>query len=273
MVVQKISQCYASAVRAISSRQNPLVARYRAAASGESDHLLLDGVHLVGEALAARLALEHVFIGAEAIDRPELAALLAALRSGETPLDTASASVLDAVSPLRSPSPIVALTRRDAMPHGVFQHASPFVLVACDIQDPGNLGAMARAAEAAGATGLVVAGSAVDPYGWKALRGSMGSLLRLPIDVFSSVDAAIRAAREHHCRVIATTPRGGTPLFSASLTGPIAILVGGEGAGLPAPLIDDADVRISIPMAAPVESLNAAVTAALILYESKRQRG
>jgi TrmH family RNA methyltransferase len=257
MVVQKISQCYASAVRAISSRQNPLVARYRDAANGESDHLLLAGVHLVGEA----------------IDRPELATLLAALRSGETEIDTASASVMDAVSPLRSPSAIVALTRREAMPHGAFRHAVPFVLVACGIQDPGNLGAMARAAEAAGATGLVVAGSAVDPYGWKALRGSMGSLLRVPVDVSSSADSAVRSARDHGCRVIATTPRGGTPLFSAPLTGPIAILVGGEGAGLPSTLIDDADVQISIPMAAPVESLNAAVTAALFMYEAKRQRG
>lgn len=259
-------------MRAISSRQNPLVARYRAAAGGESDDLLLAGVHLVGEALAARIPLDHVLIAAETIDRPEWATLLAALRSGETPLDTASASVMDAVSPLRSSSAIVAVARRDSMPQGAFRHGSPFVLVACGIQDPGNLGAMARAAEAAGATGLVVAGSAADPYGWKALRGSMGSLLRLPIDVSSTADAAIRNARDHHCRVIATTPRGGTPLFSASLIGPIAILVGGEGAGLPSTLIDDADVRISIPMAAPVESLNAAVTAALILYESKRQR-
>jgi TrmH family RNA methyltransferase len=83
---------------------------------------------------------------------------------------------------------------------------------------------------------------------------------------------AIADARRHGCRIVATSPRDGTPLDDADLSGPLAVLIGGEGPGLPPPLVDAADERVTIPMQAPVESLNAAVTAALILYEARRQR-
>jgi tRNA G18 (ribose-2'-O)-methylase SpoU len=83
---------------------------------------------------------------------------------------------------------------------------------------------------------------------------------------------SIAEARLHGCRVIATVPRGGRPLHEIDLRGPIAILIGGEGQGLTAAVVDAADERVSIPMQAPVESLNAAVTAGLIVYEARRQR-
>ena len=101
----------------------------------------------------------------------------------------------------------------------------------------------------------------------------MGSALRLPV-VLSAVPAdAIADARLHGCRVIATVPRGGRLLHEIDLRGPIAILIGGEGQGLTAAVVDAADERVSIPMQPPVESLNAAVTAGLIVYEARRQRG
>src|SRR6266540_3737442 len=101
----------------------------------------------------------------------------------------------------------------------------------------------------------------------------MGSALRLPVTSRVGVDEAMASARAAGCRVIAATPRGGEPGFSANLSGPIAILIGGEGPGLPSAVIESADVPVTIPMQAPVESLNAAVTAALVLYEARRQRG
>jgi len=99
----------------------------------------------------------------------------------------------------------------------------------------------------------------------------MGSALRLPIGGGDPA-TAIATARQHRCRIVATVPRAGAALFDLDLTGPAAVLVGGEGAGLPAALIDGADARVTIPMQPPVESLNAAVTAAVILYEARRQR-
>jgi TrmH family RNA methyltransferase len=145
-------------------------------------------------------------------------------------------------------------------------------VIAIDVQDPGNLGSIVRVAEAGGADGLVAAGACADPFGWKALRGSMGSALRLPTAVQLDPARAVADAQRHGCRVVATVPRDGRSVFDVDYRGPVAILVGGEGAGLPRSIIEAADERVTIPMAAPVESLNAAVAAALIVYEVRRQR-
>ena len=99
----------------------------------------------------------------------------------------------------------------------------------------------------------------------------MGSALRLPIASAHAADA-VAEAKGHGCRVLAAVPRRGTPLFDLDLTGPVAVLIGGEGAGLAESLVTAADDRFTIPMAAAVESLNAAVTAAVVLYEAHRQR-
>lgn len=261
-------------VKRITSRQNPLVARYRAVGRGDERNLiLLDGLHLVGEAETAGLHFHHALVAGEAIDRREVQALVARLEARDVEVATASAPVMAAASPVRSSSPIVALVERPAhLEERFFAGPSPLVLIACEVQDPGNVGAIARVAEAGGASGLIVAGACADPFGWKALRGSMGSALRLPIAVRASADQAVREARQRRCRVVAAVPHDGRSIFDADLSGPMAILVGGEGRGLPPALIDGADERVTIPMQSPVESLNTAVTAALLVYEARRQR-
>jgi len=261
-------------VERITSRQNSVVAQYRAAARGETgDVLLLDGAHLVNDALTARIPLRHVMVAAESQESWDIQPLVVRAVAQQTMVAVASAKVMEAASPVRSTSPIIALANRNKLASDVYAARQPFVLIACDIQDPGNLGAITRVAEAAGASGLIAAGQSADPLGWKALRGSMGSALRLPIASRESVDAAVAEARHHRCRIVATLPRGGTSLTTSDLRAPVAILIGGEGHGLPAAVIDGADVRVTIPMEPPVESLNAAVTAALVAYEARRQRG
>ena len=85
-------------------------------------------------------------------------------------------------------------------------------------------------------------------------------------------DTAVADARGRGCRVVAAVPRDGQSVFEVDLTGPVAVLIGGEGQGLSPSLVDAADVCVTIPMQPPVDSLNAAVTAAIILYEVRRQR-
>jgi TrmH family RNA methyltransferase len=260
-------------VERITSRQNSIVAQYRAAARGDAaDVLLLDGAHLVNDALTAQIPLQHLMVAAESTESAEIEPLLARAVAKHVAVAVASAKVMEAASPVRSSSPIIALAKRTTLASDVYAAKHPLVLIACDVQDPGNLGAIVRVAEAAGASGLIAAGQCADPHGWKALRGSMGSALRLPIATRGTADEAVAEARRHRCRVVATLPRGGTPLSTSDLRSPVAILIGGEGQGLPSPLVDAADVRITIPMQAPVESLNAAVTAALVAYEARRQR-
>ena len=264
---------YPSAVT-ITSRQNPLVGRFRDAARGGSGAvLLLDGAHLVGEAVSAGVAVQIAAVTPAAVESGELQPLVTALGEQGVEVALVSAQVMDAISPVRSSSAIVALADRPAKGQAqLYQGTAPMVVIAVDVQDPGNIGAIVRVAEAAGATGVVAAGASANPFGWKALRGSMGSALRLPLVAGVTPAAAIEDARSHGCRIVATVPRDGQALFDARLSGPVAILIGGEGPGLAAEVLAAADQRVTIPMQAPVESLNAAVTAAVLLYEARRQQ-
>jgi TrmH family RNA methyltransferase len=101
----------------------------------------------------------------------------------------------------------------------------------------------------------------------------MGSTLRLPVARVDDVERAAAEVRANGCKVLATAPRGGRSVFDVDLKAPAAILIGGEGPGLPPAVLAAADERITVPMQAPVESLNAAVTAAIVVYEARRQRG
>jgi len=258
----------------ISSRQNPIVNRFKAVARGEAEGmLLLDGVHLLQDALAAGIEIVNVAIDAGAVERRDISRLAEVLRGQGLDPIIATAPVMGALSPVRSPTGIVAIARRPERDVAEFYKGpAPLVLIATDIQDPGNLGAIVRVAEAGGATSVLAAGASADPFGWKALRGSMGSALRLPVDRVDAADTAIAEARRRRCRIVATVPRDGRSLYDVDLAGATAVLIGGEGPGLPESLIESADERLTIPMERGVESLNAAATAALIVYEARRQR-
>ncbi len=150
--------------------------------------------------------------------------------------------------------------------------APQLVLFLDGVQDPGNVGAIIRAAEGTGATAVITGSGTADPRGWKALRGSMGSTFRLPVASADSLATALAAARAAGLHLFAAVPRGGTPLADANLTRPAGIVLGGEGAGLPAGTIAGTDEALTIAMRPPVESLNVAIAAALVLYEASRQR-
>jgi len=254
----------------ISSRQNALVKRFRGVARGEYPGLmLLDGDHLLREAIHSGIRIEAV-VFADRIGDTELMHSVA--RSGADTF-TVSESVLSAISPVRQPSGVAALAVKPELSlDDVLAKKPALVVMLSEVQDPGNVGAVIRAAEGCGATGVVCCDATADPYGWKALRGSMGSAFRLPVAVKQSLENGIAAARARGLRVFATAARDGTPLPDCDLREPAAILFGSEGRGLPDAVADDADARLTIPMQGPVESFNVAVAAALVLYEAARQR-
>lgn len=264
----------AARVHRVTSRQNPLVARYRAVSRGDVDHLmLLDGPHLVAEALDAAIHVREATVASDALQRADIRHLAARLEQAGAEVVAASAAVMRAVSPVQSPSPIVAIGEQPVRTAGcLYEGARLLLIIATDVQDPGNLGAIVRVAEAGGATGVIVAGTCANPFGWKALRGSMGSALRLPVVVSRDAEQAVAGARHHGCQIVATTPQGGRSLFEVDLTVSMAAIIGGEGGGLPAAITMAADQVVTIPMQPPVESLNTAVAAALVVYEARRQR-
>jgi TrmH family RNA methyltransferase len=232
--------------------------------------VLLDGPHLIAEALDSGIPLDVVVCADAAAD--DTCALVERAASAGARAVRVPSQVLAAMSPVTQPSGIVAAGRAGPVPLArVFGSGSDLVLLVQGVQDPGNLGAIIRTAEACGATGLIAGAGTADPFGWKALRGSMGSAFRLPIAA-DHLMTAIAAARASGLRVIATVPRGGTSLPKCDLRQPCAIVIGGEGSGLPDQVLETADDRLTIPMRAPVESLNVAVAAGLVLYEARRQR-
>jgi len=256
----------------ITSRQNPAVKRFRDAAEAGGEELLLDGPHLVAEALLAHLPVEVVAVDSAAANGEVAALARRAAEAGAQVLDV-SPSVLEAMSPVRRPSGIVAIARRrESTLDQALGGAPQMVLMLEQVQDPGNVGAIIRAADACNATGIVVGPGSANPYGWKALRGSMGSAFRLPVASRQALTGAIERARQLGLQLLAAVPRDGTSLPSCDLGGPVAIVLGGEGAGVSAELLELMDGRLTIPMRPTVDSLNVATAAALIAYEGSRQR-
>ncbi len=262
----------------ITSRQNPIVKRFRALARTAptvDGEVLLDGEHLVEEALASQVPLDVAAFSQTHLNgsQQRLAKLARRLTTAGTRIVGVSEEVLAAMSPVREPSGVVAIARiRPATLRSAFETARPLLLVLAGVQDPGNVGAIIRAAAAFGATAIVASAGTANPFGWKALRGAMGGTFRLPVVPSAPLDDVIAAGRRAGVPIVATTPRGGTPLPAARLDGGCAIVLGGEGAGIPDAVLAAAAVRLTIPMQAPVESLNVATAAALVLYEAARQR-
>ena len=258
----------------ITSRRNPLVARFRRAArrnAGDDSTVLLEGPRLVEDALAAGV---RVDVAAVCTGRPgRRAAAVARRLAPVTRVVPVTAAVMDALSPASTPSGLAALaTLRPARVDDALRVPRPLVVGLSGVQDPGNTGAVIRAVEAGGASGVVTVGGA-DPLGWKALRGAMGSAFRLPIARGGDPAEVRRRASAHGLRVIAAVPHAGTPLTGADLKAPCLVWLGAEGSGLDQNSVEAADAVVSIPMRRPVESLNIAVAAALIIYEAARQRG
>ena len=261
------------ALPSITSRRHPLVQACRDARGGGPDEpLLLDGWHLLVDAVAAGLAVDAVAVNTDPPGEAEARALDGLIDGGAHVVHVTD-DILQAISPVRTSSGVVALARRPVLAiDAVFAPAPALVVVAVDVQDPGNVGAILRTAEAAGATGFVAAGVSADPLGWKALRASMGSAFRLAMGRTADTAAFVADARARGHQIVAMAPRGGRLPEEIDLRAATCLLVGGEGPGLAPALLAAADQVLTLPMAAPVESLNVAVAGALVVYAAAAQR-
>jgi TrmH family RNA methyltransferase len=263
-------------VREITSRKNALVAEYRALARRRAPGAtpaLLEGAHLAEEAIAAGVSVRRAAVTRDALRQSPVKVVVDRLHKAGADVVAVTAAVMRAMSPAPSPSGLIAIA--DLPPADLdraFLRSPQLVFILFDVQDPGNAGAVVRSAEALGATAVIFCGASADPFGWKALRGSMGSAFRLPVLEQRDGLAAIAAARAAGLAILATAPGAGRTVFDADLTLPTALLLGGEGAGLESAIVAAADSTISIPMTSPVESLNVSVAAALLAWEARSQR-
>lgn len=237
---------------------------------------MLEGAHLLFEALAAGVPVSAVWYTPQAAAR-EGAQLSQAVRRAAR-LGATVALVEDAtiakLSPTKTPSGVLGIGTRPTWDRATLLRAdtSTLLVLAADLQDPGNAGAIVRVAEAAGATGVWLTGESVDPFAWRALRGSMGSALRLPVMRAGTTAAAIAACLARGVQVVATDGRASRTLYDVDYRRPTALLLGNEGAGLSKTLLGAVSAVVAIPMVSTVDSLNVATAAAVLLYEAHRQR-
>lgn len=264
-------------MKVITSRHNPLVGRFRTLAEAPDPagtQLLLDGVHLVRDARASGLAFEIVAVSSTSLrGDTEEGRLAQSLADAGVDVVEAADEVFDALSPVKTPSGIAAIAARRAVSAAeICARPDALVLMIVDVQEPGNVGAVLRAGEAGGATGAFVCGVSAHPFSWKAIRGSMGSALRLPVVAGLSTTDALECFRNTDVRTIAAIPRGGEDPDTADWRGKIALILGGEGPGLRMEVLAECDATVSIPMAKTVDSLNVAVAAAVLVYAARRHR-
>jgi TrmH family RNA methyltransferase len=251
----------------IESSKNELLKEIRRKRRSRGDFAILEGPHLVGEALAAGVVFDTV------LATPEFAEgaggdLLARLPGGYQAL---SERALRSVSESETPRGVLATAE---LPRGGAESipivAAGLYVYIDGIQDPGNLGAVARAAEATRADGLILGAGSAHPNHPRALRASAGSLLRLPVAINASAESLRRHLEGINATWTALSARGETGLFETDLALPIVLVIGAER-GLDPELEAACDRRVRIHTAEPVESLNTAVAAALALFEVRRR--
>lgn len=248
--------------------------------SKDEGRWLLEGPHLLSDAVDAGIELEATLATRDFLSSRDTSAESAALlaRLPRPPLEV-DVRLLAELADADSPQGIVAIARHPPcrLADVPLAPQKDGVYVFADgLQDPGNLGALARVAEATGARALAVGPGSCRLEHPRALRASAGSLLRLPAVARATVQGLDERLADGGSgtapRWLVLVPRDGTDLYSADLGGCLVLAVGGEGQGPGEAVARRADVRLTIPMAGSVESLNATVAAAVALFEIARRR-
>jgi TrmH family RNA methyltransferase len=263
------------ALRIVQSKLNDRVKRLRSALRqpNRAPGLVgLEGLHLILEALQSGIQLETIFVaqGHEQLLSQSPLAQYHLIQNKDVLL--LPRDILDSAVSTESPQPIAALAHsREWKPAQLFEKSPALIIVLAGIQDPGNLGTILRSAEAFGATGAITLPGTVSEWNTKAMRASAGSVFRLPV-LRASEATCLEILRQAGIRTVAAMAHDAQPLSECHLTTPIAFLIGSEGNGLPPTLTAQCDARVTIPCPGLTESLNAAVAASILLYESSRQR-
>ena len=263
-----------SATPKVTSPKNPLVRRFRAVAAGAEPSLLTaDGVHLVEEALQAGLELVEVAVSSKLGESERGRRLFEQLQRAAGLVHDCSEAVLQRISNLATPQGVVGVCRRPPVrPIDLLGRDRALIVVAARVQDPGNLGALIRTGEAAGATGLIALEGGADPFRDKAVRGSAGSVFRLPTLGRQSIESACELGRRHGLQLLIAEADAEREYWQVDLARPSMIVFGGEGGGVPEALRARADDRLRVPIAPTVDSLNVAVAAGIVLFDARRQR-
>ena len=264
-------------IQHITSRDNPRIKLAKSVREGRQDGLIfVEGVRLAEEAIRSRLRVSEAFVSAELLGSERVNALVGALRNSGATVYSVAGKIADSLSDTKNGQGVIALAER---PHSKelnelnfkCEAGIPLVLYLEAVNNPSNLGAVVRTAEAAGAVGLILSQGSADPFSPKALRASMGSSFRLPIVPDADLSVVSEWARNTGLIKTAADVSAATSHFATDWHKPRMLVMGSEANGLNAETLAAMDELTLIEMKNDVESLNLAVACGIILFEANRQ--
>lgn len=263
-------------IKSITSRDNALLRLARAVRDGKNaDYIFVEGLRLCEEALRSALEIESVIVSDELLRKEKAAEAIAGLAQVSRRSASVTEKLLESISYTKTPQGIVVLARRPESSEERFSQSldeSPLLVVMHQINNPVNVGAILRTAEAAGAGGVIATRNTTDPFSPKSLRGAMGSAFRLPIWTGPEFADVMSWCRERGIETVCADAEATLSYTDLDWTRAAALVLGPESTGLSDDETKRASRIVSIPMRGSVESLNVSVAAGVLLFEAARQR-
>lgn len=246
--------------------KNIIQLRNKSKSRRDADAFVIEGVRMFSELPSE--AIIEAYMTQGFYEKYRGAAFLSGIK-----YELVSEQVFAKMSDTVTPQGIIAIVK---MKHydlsDVLSRGDGLYLMLEDIQDPGNLGTLIRTAEAAGVSGVIMSKGTVDIYNPKVTRSTMGAIMRVPFVYVPDITQTIRDMKKSGIKVYAAALGDDTEYTDVNYTGSVAVVIGNEGNGLSGLAISSSTGTVKIPMSGQIESLNAAISAAVILYEARRQR-
>ncbi len=260
----------------ITSRDNALLRLARAVRDGKKDDLVfVEGLRLCEEALRSALEIEAVIVSEELLRKARVAEAIEELEKAARRSASVTEKLLESVSYTKTPQGIVVLARRPESSEKQLSHKinqNSLLVVMHQINNPVNVGAILRTAEAAGTSGVIATRNTSDPFSPKSLRGAMGSAFRLPIWTGPEYAEMIEWCSTRGIQTVCADADATLAYTDLDWTRATALIMGPESTGLSDDETKSASQIVSIPMHGDVESLNVSVAAGILLFEAARQR-
>lgn len=262
-------------VKVISSAANPVAKEFRALSARkqrrESGRFLVEGVQPVWQAVESGVQLDAMLVAPQSLGEGPSTRLIDEQRAAGVRVVECTAELLARLSGPRRATGLAAIARRSEATLDDLTVSPDSVFVVLHMpRNPGNVGGIIRTAVSAGAHGVLVIGSSADPYAPESVRASMGAIFGIPVVELAEVEEFFDWAAAHEVQTVGTSPTAHQTHWEASYPLPSAVVVGNEQHGLPSDVLARVQRQVRIPMLGTAESLNAAVAAAIILYEMRR---
>lgn len=262
-------------VEIISSPANPLAKRVRALATRKerraSGTFVVEGIQPVSQAVDARADIDVLLVAPDLIAGTAAPKLVSAQEAAGTAIARLTADLFERLSDRRRASGLAAIVRIPAESLArVTVEADSLFVVLHEVHNPGNLGTIIRTAVSAGSRAVLLLGHTADPYAPESVRASMGAIFAVPVVQLSDPATFFDWAAAHRLPIVGTSPSATEDHWAIDYPLPAALLIGNEQQGLPPDARARAEILVRIPMVGTTESLNAAIAAAIMLYEMRR---